>query len=133
MRNPFSKKARTPNLSRPAGEGVRAELELSLDALLLQAWHRERGARPGSPPTPPDAATLRALLSQPRHAHLRVLLVPSPEIARFILDWLKVGVQAPTPLEASRQFCEFFQAIQRRLGTTDRDLSLLLHTAPATV
>jgi hypothetical protein len=133
MRYPFSKKARTPALPPPAaGQGARADLASFLDALLLQAWHRERGPRPG-PAILPDCATLRALLNHPRHAHLRVLLVPSPELARFILDWLKAADPAPTPAEASRRFCEFFQAIQRFLGASDRDLSLLLHIAPATV
>jgi hypothetical protein len=133
MRYLFTKKAPKTDLRRRvADEGPRCDLDPLLDALLLQAWHRERGEGP-LPQSLPDSAALRALLGQPRYAHLRVLSVPSKELARFILNWLKVGVRAPTPQGQSSQFCELLHAIQRILTVSDRDLSFLLHIDPATV
>lgn len=131
MRHLFRKKAHTLEVTHSAA-GARADHGHFLDALLLQAWHREDGSRPVAASLP-DAATLRALLNDARNAHLRVLLVPPNELARFILEWLKAAPRAATPQEESRRFCELFQAIQRVLATHDRDLSLLLHIAPATV
>ena len=129
MRFPFSKKPSktSPARGAPAMNPARAQRELFLDSLLLKAWHRE--GRDGAP----EGSALRSLLEQPRSAHLRALLTSPEELARFILDWLKAGPRAATPEGQSTEFCEFFQVIQLTLAMNDRELSLHLHTAPATV